>query len=115
MPNKCPFCRWKYSQSGAHENHLRNVHTNLEIVLASTVQYCSTVINHDNKSDIKRHDGHQGPDSDYKSDPEPTRHEYDVFNDIRHKYDLEILKEPSSVLPSKPTIYEGAGSSISEV
>jgi len=115
MPNKCPLCRRKYSRSGAYEKHLRNAHGNLDIVLASTVQSCSTAINSENESDIKRHDGHQGPDSDYEFDPAPTGQEYDTFNNIGHESDTDILNEPSSVLPSKPTIYEGPSSSIGEV
>ena len=91
------------------------MHANLDILLASTIQYCSTAINKDNKSDIKHLDGHQGADSDYESDPEPTGYEYDAFNDIGHESDTEILNKSSSVLPCIPTIYEGASSSIGEV
>jgi len=58
------------------------VPANLDIDLGSRVQSCSTVINNDNQSDIKRHDGHQGPDSDYGSDLKPTARENDAFNDI---------------------------------
>jgi len=48
LHNKCPFCQRKYSQSGTYEKHLQNLRGNLDIVLASTLQYGSTVINHDN-------------------------------------------------------------------
>jgi len=49
MHHKCLFCRRKYSWSGVYEKHLRNKHTNLDIVLASTIQCCSTPINNDNE------------------------------------------------------------------
>jgi len=115
ISNKCPLCRRKSSRSGGYEKHLRNAHENLCIVLVSTVQSYSTAINSDNESNIKLHDGHQGPDSDYQSDAKRTRQEYDAFNDIGYESDTEIYNEPSSMLPSKPTMYEGAGSSIGEV
>ena len=112
MPNKYPFCRRKYSPSDAYGKHLRNAHANLDIVLGYIVQYSSTAINNDNESYIKHHDRHQAPDSDYESDPKPTGHEHDAFNDIGDQSDTEILNQPSSVIPSKLTIYQGTSSFI---
>jgi len=42
MASKCPFCRRKYNRSGAYEKHLRTGYTNLDISLASTVEYPSS-------------------------------------------------------------------------
>jgi len=116
MPNKCPFCRWKYSRSGAYEKHLRNAHANLNIVLASTIKYASSPTTNDNKgSNILRHEGHLRLYSDYESDPDPTGHTYSGFDDISHESDTEILNETASPLPSKPMLYERARESIGDV
>jgi len=116
MPNKCPFCRRKYSRSGAYEKHLRNAHANLDIVLASTIKYASSPTTNDNKgSNILPHEGHLRLDSDYESDPDPTGHAYGAFDNISHESDTEILNETASPLPSKPMPYEGAGESIGDV
>jgi len=116
MPNKCPFCQQKYSRSGAYEKNLRNAHTNLDIVLVSTIKYASSPPTKDNKgSNILPHQGHLRLDSDYESDPDPTGHEYSAFTDISHESDTEILDETASPLPSKPMSYEEAGDSIGDV
>jgi len=116
MPNKCPFCRRKYSRSGAYEKHLRNAHANLDIILASTIQVASSPTKNVNKgSDILRHEGHLRLDSDYESDPHPTGRENGAFDDISHESDTEILNEPACPLPSEPTLYDGAGESIGDV
>jgi len=116
MPTKCPFCRRKYSQSGAYGKHLRNVHANLDIVLESTIKYASSPTSNDNKgSKILSNEEHLGLDSDYQSDPDPTGHGYGAFDDISHESDTEILNETASPLPSKPVLDEGAGESIGDV
>jgi len=116
MPNKCPFCRRKYSRSGTYERHLRNAHRNLDIVLASTIKYASSLTTNDNKgSNILPNEGHLCLDSDYESDSDPTEHAYGAFNDISHKSDTEILNETASPFPSQPMLYEAAGESIQEV
>jgi len=116
MPNKCPFCRRKSSRSDAYEKHLRNAHANLDIVLASTIKDASSPTSNDNKgSNILPHKGHLRLDSDYESDPDPTRHPYGAFDDISHECDSEILNATASPLPSKPMLYEGAGESIGDV
>jgi len=116
MPNKCPFCQRKYSPSGAYEKHLRNAHANLDIVLASTIKYASSPTTKDNKgSNILPHKGHLRLDSDYESDPDPTRHAYGELDDISHESDTEIPNETASPLLSKPMLYEGAGESIGDV
>jgi len=116
MPNKCPFCRRKYTLSGAYEKHLRNAHANLDIVLASTIKYTSSpTTNHNKGSNILPHEGHLRLDSDHESDPDPTGHVYGAFDDISHKSDTEILNETASPLPNKPMLYEGAAESIRDV
>jgi len=116
MPNKGPFCRWKYSRPGAYEKHLRNANGNLDIVLACTIKYASSPTTNDNKgSNILPHEGHLRLDSDYESDPDPTRHVYGVFDDISHESDTETLKETVSPLPCKPMLYDGTVKSIADV
>ena len=48
MSSKYPFCCRKYKHSGTYEKYLRTAQANLDIVLASTVRYTSSVhtINH---------------------------------------------------------------------
>src|ERR1700760_230258 len=75
MPSKCPFCRRKYMRSGAYEKHLRTAHANLDIVLASTVRYTSSVdiINDVETSILHHREASELRDSDYESDPDPAR------------------------------------------
>ena len=74
MPNKCPFCRQKYTRSGADKNHMRNAHGNLNI-LTSKIKYASSATTNDTKrSNILPYEGHLRLDSDYESDPDPTGH-----------------------------------------
>jgi len=116
MPNKCPFCRLKYSRSAAYEKHQRNAHANLDIVLGSTIKYASSPTTNDKKgSNILPHEGHHRLDSHYELDPDPTGHVYGAFDDISHESDTKILNETASPLPSKPMLYEGAGESIGDV
>jgi len=108
MPNKCPFCRRKYSRSGAYEKHLRNAHANLDILLESIIKYASSPTTNNNKgSNILPHEGHLRLDSDYESDSDPTGHAYGAFDNISHELDTEILKETASPLPSKPMLMKG--------
>ena len=74
MPSKCPFCRRKYSRSGAYEKHLRTAHASLDIVLASTVQY-----NNIQTGELLNADASERQDSDYESDPGPAGLEPDAF------------------------------------
>jgi len=116
MPNKCPFCRRKYRQSGAYDKQLRNAHSNLDNVLASTIKYASSPTTNDNKgSNILPHEWHLHLDSNYQSDRDPTGHAYGVFYNISHESDTEKLNETASPLPSQLMRYEGAGESIGDV
>ena len=83
MPSKCSFCRKKYTQAGAYEKHLRTAHTNLDIILASSVRYTPSAItyNNDTEADLLHHEGHERPDSDYESDPDSSGPDHDAFID----------------------------------
>jgi len=66
MPSKCPFCRRKYTQSGAYDKDLRTAHRGLDIVLASTVQYINMESSISHNTDVS-----ECQDSDCESDPGP--------------------------------------------
>ena len=89
MPRKCSFYRKEYTQAGVYEEHLGTTHANVDMILASIVQYSSPVItdNNDTEIDQLHHKGHQHPDSDYKPDPDSTWREHDAFNES----DTEML------------------------
>jgi len=52
-------------------------------------------------------------DSDYESDPDPTRHELDSFT--AHESDTEIPDDSTSSLPDRPEHYPRAGDTIGDV
>lgn len=115
MPSKCPFCRRKYMRSGAYEKHLRTAHANLDIVLASTVRYTSSVdiINDVETSILHPREASELRDSDYESDPDPTGHELDAFT--AHQSDTEIPDDSTSSLPGRQEHYPRAGEAIRDV
>ena len=118
MPSKCSFCRKKYTQASAYEKHLRTVHANLDIILASTVQYTSSAIayNNDTETDLLYLEGHERRDSDYESDPDSARHEHDAFNDnIANASDTEIPNGTPGLLAGKETHYEGSGEAVGDI
>lgn len=117
MPSKCPFCRRKYSRSGAYEKHLRTAHANLDIVLASTVRHTSTAKpNNGSETDLLHDEVHQRPDSDYESDRDPTGRTYNTFSeDITHESDAEVRDQNTSCPAREPTHYDGAGDEIGDV
>ena len=105
MPIKCAFCRRKYAQTGPYEKHLRTEHANLDIVLASTVRYT----NSNAETELLHHEGQEGIDSDYESEPEPTGCELDPYTDnIAHESDTEILGDSTSSLPARQEHFERA-------
>jgi len=114
MPSKCPFCRRKYIWSGAYEKHLRTAHTNLDIVLPSTVGYPSSGDNiNDVETSILHHPvGSELQDSDYESDPDPTGLEPDVFT--THESDTEMPDDSASSLPDRQEHNPSAGKAIGE-
>jgi len=82
----------------------------------STIQYASSPTTNDNKgSKIIPPEGDLRLESDYESDPDPTRHAYCAFDDLSHKSDTEILNQTTSPLPSKPMLSEEARESIAHV
>ena len=115
MPSKCPFCRRKYVQSGAYEKHLRTAHANLDIVLASTIRYISSVdIINDVKTSILHHrEASDLRDSDYESDPDPTEHGLDAFT--APQSNSEVPEDSTSSLPSRQEHYLLAGEAIGDV
>jgi len=111
MPSKCPFCRRKYSMSGAYEKHLRTAHAGLDIVLASTVQYINI-----EPGVLHNPDASGRQDSDYESDPGPAGLESDEFcRDISYESDTEVLDDATSASAGKQIRYEGAGEVIGDV
>jgi hypothetical protein len=110
MPSKCPFCRRKYSRSGAYEKHLRTAHASLDIVLASTVQY-----NNIQTGELLNADASERQDSDYESDPGPAGLEPDAFcPDIAYESDAEVF-DTTSACAGKQNHFEGAGEVIGDV
>jgi len=89
MPSKCPFCRRKYTRSGAYEKHLRTAHAGLDIVLASTVQYINM------ESSIAHNpDASERQDSDCESDPGPSGSAPAEFcRDIAYESDTEVFDD----------------------
>jgi len=115
MPSKCPVCRRKYIWSGAYEKHLRTVHANLDIVLASTVEYPSSgdIINHVEISILHPPEASELQDCDYQSNPDPTGHELHAFT--AHESDTEIPDKSTSSLPGTQEHYPCAGEAIGDV
>ena len=92
MPSKCPFCRLKYTQSGAYEKHLRTAYGGLDIVLASTVQYINmeSSVSHNPDASERQH-------SDCESDPGPPGLDPNAFyRDIAYESDTEVLDDATS-------------------
>lgn len=111
MPSKCPFCRRKYSRSGAYEKHLRTAHASLDIVLASTVQYINT-----ETGVLHIPDANERQDSDHESDTGPPAAEPDTFyRDIACESDTEVFDDATSSSAGKEIPYEGAGEVIGYV
>jgi len=88
MPSKCPFCRLKYTQAAADQKHLRTTHANVNIILASTTIGYLSPASHvlDTQTDVVG----ERLDSDYESDPAPTRPNHDVLPcDVVYESDTE--------------------------
>jgi len=108
MTSKCPFCRQKYTQAAAYEKHLQTTHANVNIILASTtIRYPlspSQVL--DAQTDIVG----ECPDSDYESNPKPTRRKHNVLSgDIVSKSDTEVLNNTTPFSGSQQTDVPDAG------
>ena len=118
MPSKCSFCRKKYTQAGAYKKHLRTAHANLDIILASTVRYISSLITYhkDMETDLLPHEGHKRPDSDCESDLDSTGRGHDAFiDDIANESDNEMLNGTPVSLAGQQTHYEGSGEAVGDV
>jgi len=104
MSSKCPFCRRKYTQSGAYEKHLRTAHAGLDIVLASTIQYTNMESSVSHNVDVS-----ERQDSDCESDPGPAGSEPDEFcRDIAYESDTDVFDDATTTSASKQIHYEGA-------
>ena len=109
MPSKCPFCRRKYSRSGAYEKHLRTAHASLDIVL-STEQY-----NNIQTGELLHADTSERQDSDYESDPGPAGLEPDAFGpDNAYECDAEVF-DTTTACAGKQNHFEDAGEVIGDV
>jgi len=115
MPSKCRFCRRRYIRSGGYKKQLRTAHANLDIVLASTIGYLSSLnIINDMETTILHHpEGSELQDSDSESDADPTGHELDAFT--AHKSDTEIPADSTSSLPGRQEHYPHASEAIGDV
>ena len=102
-------------RSGAYEKHLRTAHANLDIVLASTVRYTSSVdiINDVETSILHHREASELRDSEYESDPDPTQDELDAYT--AHPSDTEIPDDSTSSLPGRQEHYPRAGEAIGDV
>ena len=110
MPCKYPFCRRKYSRSGAYEKHLRTAQASLDIVLASTVQY-----NNIQTGELLNADASEHQDSDYESHPGPAGLEPDAFcPDIAYESDAEVF-DTTSACAGKQNHFKDAGEVIGDV
>jgi len=114
MPSKCPFCRQKYTQAAAYEKHSRTTHANVNIILASTTIRHPSSASHvlDTHTDVMG----ECPDSDYNSDPEPTRREHDVLSgDVVYECDTEVLNNTASCSGGQQRHFPGAREAIGDV
>jgi len=111
MPSKCPFCRRKYTWSGAYEKNLRTTHAGLNIVLASTVQYINM-----ESSVLYNPDASERQDSDFDSDPGPPGSGSDEFcREIAYESGTSVFDDATSPYASKQIHFEGAGHVIGDV
>jgi len=114
MPSKCPLCRQKYTQAAAYEKHLRIIHANVNIIVASTtIRYPSSA---SHVFDMQTNMVGAGPDSDYESDPEPTGCEHDLLDaDVVYESDTEVLNNSASFCGGQQAHFPGAGEAIGDV
>ena len=111
MPSKCPFCRRKYTRSGAYGKHPRTAHSGLDIVLVSTVQYINIESSVSHNPDTR-----ERQDSDCESNPGPAGSEPDEFcRDIAYESNPEVFDDATSPSAGKQIHYEGAGQVIGDV
>jgi len=114
MPSKCPLCRQKYTQAAAYDKHLRTIHANVNIILASTtIRYPSSA---SHVFDTQTNMVGARPDSDYESDPEPTGCEHDLLRaDVVYESDTEVLNNSASFCGGQQAHFPGAGEAIGDV
>jgi len=119
MPVKCSFCRKRYERAGAYETHLRSAHSNLDIVLASTLRNRPADVLTDqgtNPSDANAPIEHSH--SDYESDPagDTAGSERDAPDDtLRREPKTEVLEDNTYPVAAEQEDYPGAEKAIGEV
>ena len=95
MPVTCSFCGKRYQCPGVYETHLRAVHANLNIVLASTIRNLAADVLTDRGTDLSNaNEPIEHSDSDYQSDPagETANSECDAPDDtLRREPESEVL------------------------
>jgi len=84
------------------------VHTNLDIVLASTVGYPSSgdIINNVETSILHHPEASELQDCDYEPNPDPTRHELDTLT--AYESNTAIPDDSTSWLPGRQEHYPRA-------
>lgn len=121
MPVKCSFCRRRYTRAGAYETHLRRAHSNLDIILATTIRTPLANRITESATDILDNgDPSERPDSDYESDPasDPAAYHCDanaISAQPTYQPDTEILNVNTSSVAAGQRHYPGAGEAIGDV
>jgi len=116
MPVKCSFCRKRYERAGAYETHLRSVHPDLDIVLASTIRNPPADVLTDRGSDLSdANEPIEHSDSDYQSDPagDTAGSWRDIPDDmLRRKPETEVLEDNTYPVAAEPEDYPGTGNPV---
>jgi len=106
-------------RAGAYETHLQSAHTNLDIVLASTLRNLPAIIHTDRGTDLSdAYEPIEQSDSDYKSDPgeDTAGRERDAPDDtLRREPETEILEDNTYPVATEQEVYRGAGDAIGEL
>jgi len=111
MPVKFSFCCRRWTHSGAYETHLPKAHSDLDIILASTIgnplPNCVT----DPGTNLLDDKPSERPDSDYESDSAnyPAGYERGTINDDpRHESHTKILTDNTPSAAAQQTYYHPA-------
>ena len=116
MPVQCSFCRKRDERARAYETHLRSAHSNLDIVVASTIRNPPTDVLTDrgtNLSDSNETIEHS--DLDYESDSagDTAGSERDAPDDrLRREPETDVLEDNTYPVAAEQEDYPGAGEAI---
>jgi hypothetical protein len=122
MPIKCSFCRRRYARAGPFEKHLRTAHSNLDVILASTVRRIAPTDDihvASGAADVPNKDNANGEkeqlDSDYESEVSCGGSDAGRLN-VACESDTEPLDvDRVSSSATRRADYPGAGQSIGDV